>query len=272
MFKDAQYHELIRKTVVAFGTLFNDLYVYRKNSTGKTIQKMKVPLAYGPKQKFLTRIDQDSSRSADNVRTTALTLPRIGFEMTTLQYDPARKLNRIQKFKKVKGADSKSLQNSYMPVPYNVGFSLFAMAKNSEDALQVVEQILPTFQPDYTITLNVMPTLEVVRDVPIVLGDVSYEDSYDGEFTERRVIMYTLNFTAKMYLYGPVSSQKVIKRVQVDQYTNTAVNEAKREQRLVVTPNPTTADADDNFGFNEEHSFFQDADTYDPVSGTDKDS
>ena len=272
MFKDAQYHELIRKTVVAFGTLFNDLYVYRKNSTGKVIQKMKVPLAYGPKQKFLTRIDQDSARSATDPKTTALTLPRIGFEMTTLQYDPARKLNRIQKFKKVKGADSKSLQQSYMPVPYNVGFSLFAMAKNSEDALQVVEQILPTFQPDYTITLNVLPTLEVVRDVPIVLNDVSYEDSYDGAFTERRVIMYTLNFTAKMYLYGPVTSQKIIKRVQVDQYTNTAVNEAKREQRLVVQPNPTTADADDNFGFNEEHSFFQDADTYDPASGTDKDS
>ena len=272
MFKDAQYHELIRKTVVAFGTLFNDLYVYRKNSTGKTIQKMKVPLAYGPKQKFLTRIDQDSSRSADNVRTTALTLPRIGFEMTTLQYDPARKLNRIQKFKKVKGADSKSLQNSFMPVPYNVGFSLFAMAKNSEDALQVVEQILPMFQPDYTITLNVMPTLDVVRDVPIVLGDVSYEDSYDGEFTERRVIMYTMNFTAKMYLYGPVTSQKIIKRVQVDQYTDTNTTVAKREQRIVVQPNPTTADADDNFGFNETHSFFQDADTYDPVSGTDKDS
>lgn len=272
MFKDAQYHELIRKTVVAFGTLFNDLYVYRKNSTGKVIQKMKVPLAYGPKQKFLTRIDQDSARSATDPKTTALTLPRIGFEMTTLQYDPARKLNRIQKFKKVKGADSKSLQQSYMPVPYNVGFSLFAMAKNSEDALQVVEQILPTFQPDYTITLNVLPTLEVVRDVPIVLNDVSYEDSYDGAFTERRVIMYTLNFTAKMYLYGPVTSQKIIKRVQVDQYTSTAVNEAKREQRLVVQPNPTTADADDNFGFNEEHSFFQDADTYDPASGTDKDS
>ena len=272
MFKDAQYHELIRKTVVAFGTLFNDLYVYRKNSTGKTIQKMKVPLAYGPKQKFLTRIDQDSSRSADNVRTTALTLPRIGFEMTTLQYDPARKLNRIQKFKKVKGADSKSLQHSYMPVPYNVGFSLFAMAKNSEDALQIVEQILPTFQPDYTITLNVMPTLEVVRDVPIVLGDVSYEDSYDGEFTERRVIMYTLSFTAKMYLYGPVTSQKIIKRVQVDQYTDTNTAVAKREQRYVVQPSPTTADADDNFGFNEERSFFQDADDYDPVSGTDKDS
>ena len=272
MFKDAQYHELIRKTVVAFGTLFNDLYVYRKNSTGKVIQKMKVPLAYGPKQKFLTRLDQDSARSAENVKTTALTLPRIGFEMTTLTYDAPRKLNRVQKFRKVKGADSKSLQNAYMPVPYNVGFSLFAMAKNSEDALQIVEQILPTFQPDYTISLNVLPTMEIVRDVPIVLNDVSYEDSYDGSFTERRVIMYTLNFTAKMYLYGPVTSSKIIKRVQVDQYSDTNVNVAKREQRIVVTPNPTTADADDNFGFNEVHSFFQDADSFDPDSGTDKDN
>ena len=159
-----------------------------------------------------------------------------------------------------------------MPVPYNVGFSLFAMAKNSEDALQIVEQILPMFQPDYTISLNVMPTMEIVRDVPIVLNDVAYEDTYDGNFTERRVIMYTLNFTAKMYLYGPVTSSKIIKRVQVDQYTDTNVNVAKREQRIVVTPNPTTADADDNFGFNETHSFFQDADEYDPASGTDKES
>ena len=272
MFKDAQYHELIRKTVVAFGTLFNDMYVYRKNSTGKIIQKMKVPLAYGPKQKFLVRLDQDSARTAEDGKTTALTLPRIGFEMTTLSYDAPRKLNRIQKFRKVKGADSKSLQHSYMPVPYNVGFSLFTMAKNSEDALQIVEQILPMFQPDYTISLNVMPSMEIVRDVPIVLNDVAYEDTYDGSFTERRVIMYTLNFTAKMYLYGPVTSQKIIKRVQVDQYTNTDTTVAKREQRIVVTPNPTTADADDNFGFNEVHSFFQDADSYDPDSGTDKDN
>jgi hypothetical protein len=270
MFKDAQYHELIRKTVVAFGTLFNDMYVYRKNSTGKVIQKMKVPLAYGPKQKFIVRLDQDSTRTAADTKTTAMTLPRIGFEMTTLQYDPGRKLNRIQKFKKVKGADAKSLKQAYMPVPYNVGFSLFTMAKNSEDALQIVEQILPMFQPDYTVALNVMPTLEVVRDVPIVLNDVNYEDSYDGAFTERRVIMYTLSFTAKMYLYGPVTSQKIIKSVQVDQYTDTDTTVAKREQRYKVTPSPTTADADDNFGFNETHSFFQDALDYDPDSGTDK--
>jgi hypothetical protein len=270
MFKDAQYHELIRKTIVAFGTLFNDLYIYRRSSTGKINQKMKVPLAYGPKQKFLARIDQDSTRGADNVKTTALTLPRIGFELTGLTYDPARKLNRIQKFKKVKGADSKSLSNVYMPVPYNVSFTLFTMAKNSEDALQIVEQILPMFQPDYTVSLNVMPQLDIVRDVPIILNDVTYEDSYDGAFTERRVLMYTLSFTAKMYLYGPVTSTSVIKQVQVDQYTNTNTTTARREQRYVVTPNPTSADADDDFGFNETRSFFQDADEYDPSSGEDK--
>ena len=270
MFKDAQYHELIRKTIVAFGTLFNDLYIYRRSSTGKINQKMKVPLAYGPKQKFLARIDQDSTRGADNVKTTALTLPRIGFELTGLTYDPSRKLNRIQKFKKVKGADSKSLSNVYMPVPYNVSFTLFTMAKNSEDALQIVEQILPMFQPDYTVSLNVMPQLDIVRDVPIILNDVTYEDSYDGAFTERRVLMYTLSFTAKMYLYGPVTSTSVIKQVQVDQYTNTNTTTARREQRYVVTPNPTSADADDDFGFNETRSFFQDADEYDPSSGEDK--
>ena len=249
MFKDAQYHELIRKTIVAFGTLFNDLYIYRRASSGKVNQKMKVPLAYGPKQKFLARIDQDSTRSADDVKSTALTLPRIGFELTGLTYDPSRKLNRIQKFKKVKGADTKSMTNVYMPVPYNVSFTLFTMAKNSEDALQIVEQILPMFQPDYTVSLNVMPSLDIVRDVPIILNDVTYEDSYDGTFTDRRVLMYTLSFTAKMYLYGPVTSTKVIKQVQVDQYTNTSTATAKREQRYVVTPNPTTADADDDFGF-----------------------
>jgi len=272
MFKDAQYHELIRKTIVAFGTLFNDMYIYRRSSTGKVTQKMKVPLAYGPKQKFIARIDQDTTRSADAPKSTALTLPRIGFELTGLTYDATRKLNRIQKFKKTKGSDTKQVSNVYMPVPYNVGFSLFVMAKNSEDALQIVEQILPMFQPDYTVALNVMPQLDVVRDVPIVLNDVNYEDSYDGGFTDRRVLMYTLGFTAKMYLYGPVSSQSVIKQVQVDQYTDTNTQTAKREQRYVVTPNPTSAAADDDFGFNETRSFYQDADDYDSETGTDKDT
>ena len=270
MFTNSFYHEVVRKTVVAFGSLFNNLYVVRKDNTGKVVQRMKVPLAYGPKQKFLTRLDQDSTRAPNDPQKTSVTLPRLGFEMTSLSYDSTRKLNRVQKFKKVKGADDKSMTSQFMPVPYNIGFTLYTMAKNSDDALQIVEQILPYFQPDYTVTLNAIPDMEIVRDVPIILNDVSYEDSYDGDFTSRRVIMYTMSFTAKNYLYGPVTSSKVIKQVQVDQYSDMPVNAPKREQRLVVTPNPIDADGDDNFGFNETTSFFEDAKTFDPASGTDK--
>jgi len=269
MFKDAQYHELIRKTVVAFGTLFNDMYVYRKNSTGKTIQKMKVPLAYGPKQKFLVRLDQDANLDSK----VAITLPRLGFEIQNLAYDPARKLNRVQKFKKAKSSGNKLVDSQYMPVPYNLDFELYAMAKQSDDALQMIEQIVPYFQPDYTVTINDMSDMGIKRDVPIILNSINYEDSYRGDFNERRAIIYTLNFTCKFYLYGPVTSDKVIKQVQVDQYSDLPINAPSREQRYTVTPNPSTAtiaDVDnDDFGFNEQVSFFEDAKTFDSKTGED---
>ena len=270
MFDNTFYHEIVRKTVVAFGTLFNNLYIVRTNNQGVVTQRMKVPLAYGPKQKFLVRLEQNPDLNK-NVKT-AITLPRIGFEMTGLSYDPGRKLNRIGTYKKTKGSDKKSQLRQYMPVPYDVTFSLFVMAKNSDDALQIVEQILPFFQPDYTITLNSIPDMNIVRDVPIVLNSVNYTDTYDGDFTTRRVLTYDFQFTAKVYLYGPVQSQKVIRQVQVDQYSDTNTVTAKREQRYTVTPVPADALGDeDNFGFNETRSFFQDADSYDPKSGTDKD-
>ena len=260
------YHETMRKVVVAFGTIFNNINIVRKNNSGTIIQKMKVPLAYGPAQKFLTRLDNDPSLK----NKVAVTLPRIGFEIANLAYDPVRKLNRVQKFKKVKSSDTNKLDVQYMPVPYNLDFTLYVMAKNSDDALQIVEQILPYFQPDYTITINDMADMGIKRDVPIILSSVSYEDSYQGNFEERRAIMYTLTFTAKFYLYGPVTSDKVIRTVQVDQYTDSKVNAPSREQRYTVTPNPASADADDDFGFNETSSFFEDSKNFDPVSGTDK--
>ena len=260
------YHESMRKVVVAFGTLFNNINIVRKDNAGKVIQSMKVPLAYGPQQKFLARLNQDPNLAAK----VAITLPRIGFEINGISYDPSRKLNRVQKFKKAKGSDKNKLDTQFMPVPYNLDFTLFVMAKNSDDALQIVEQILPYFQPDYTVTINDMTDMGIKRDVPIVLGSVSYEDNYQGNFEERRAIIYTLTFTAKFYLYGPVTSDKVIKTVQVDQFANAQVNAPTREQRYTVTPNPASADADDDFGFNETSSFFQDAKDFDPVSGEDK--
>ena len=144
------------------------------------------------------------------------------------------------------------------------------MAKQSDDALQIVEQILPFFQPDYTLTVNDMVDMGIKRDVPIVLNSISYEDNYQGDFETRRALIYTLDFTAKFYLYGPVTSQGVIKTVQVEQYSDLPDASPKREQRYKVTPKPMSADADDDFGFNETTSFFQDAKDFDPVSGTDK--
>ena len=261
------YHETVRNVIVAFGTMFNNIQIVRKDNSGTVTQTMKVPLAYGPKQKFLTRLDQDPSLSA----ATAITLPRLGFEIGALTYDSARKLNRVQKFKKVKSSssDASKLDTQYMPVPYNMDITLYAMAKNSDDALQIVEQILPYFQPDYTLTINDMVDMGIKKDVPIILTDVSYEDSYQGDFEARRAIIYTMSFTTKFFLYGPVTSSKVIKTVQVDQYSNLPDVTPTREQRYTVTPNPNTADADDDFGFNETSSFFEDAKNFDSVSGTD---
>ena len=260
------YHETIRNVVIGFGTIFNNIQLVRKDNAGNVQQTMKVPLAYGPRQKFLVRLNDD----ADLSKAAAVTLPRIGFEITGLTYDPARKLNRVQRFKKVKGDKSEQLDTQYMPVPYNVDFQLYILAKQSDDALQVVEQILPYFQPDYTITLNDNPNMDVKKDIPVILNNISYEDDYQGDFTTRRAIIYTLEFTCKFYLYGPITSSKVIKTVQVDQYADLPDTSPKREQRLTVTPDPTTADADDDFGFNEVTSFFTDAKEYNPVTGEDE--
>ena len=260
------YHESIRKVIIAFGTTFNNIQLVRKDNDGNITQTMKVPLAYGPRQKWLVRLNED----ADISKQVAVTLPRIGFEIQTLSYDPTRKLNRVQKFKKVKGSNSDRLDTQYMPVPYNLSIQLYVMAKQSDDALQIVEQILPFFQPDYTLTINDMTDMGIKRDVPIILNDISYEDNYQGDFEQRRALIYTLDFTAKFYLYGPVTSSGVIKTVQVDQYADLPDASPRREQRYKVTPKPSNADADDDFGFNETVSFFQDAKDFDPVSGTDK--
>ena len=260
------YHETTRKIVVAFGTLFNDIHLVRKDNSGVIHQSMKVPLAYGPRQKYLVRLADDPDLS----KQTAVTLPRIGFEIAGLSYDPTRKLQRVQKFKKVKGAKASQLDTQYMPVPYNIDFELYILSKQSDDALQIVEQILPYFQPDYTVTINDNTDMGVKRDVTVILNSIAYEDDYQGDFASRRAIIYTLSFTAKFYLYGPVTSSKVIKTVQVDQYKDLPDQSPRREQRYSVTPNPTTADADDDFGFSETVSFFQDAKEFNSETGSDE--
>ena len=243
------YNESLRKTVIAFGSLFNDIYITRKDSTGAAIQTLKVPLAYGPKQKFIIRLEADPGLD----RAVAITLPILGFEISGLEYDPSRKLNRIIKQRKVSNTEDKKLkqmQSQYSPVPYNLNFELFCMAKNSDDGIQIVEQIIPFFQPEYTISLKEVPEMDIVRDVPMVLNSTNYEDTYAGDFTERRAIIYTFNFTAKAYVYGPVSTSKPITKAEVKTYADLPSASPTRVQKIVTTVT-SGPDAEDNFGFNE---------------------
>ena len=268
MFGSHFYNEGIRRLTIGFGQLFNNIIVQNKSSTGAVTKRYRVPLAYAPKEKFLVRLDEQANL---NNREFAITLPRMGFEMTGLSYDSSRKLNKMQKFKQVKaGEDGKVMDYNYTPVPYNVNYTLNIFTATAENGLIIVEQILPFFQPDYTVTVNMVPDLNIKRDVPIVLNSVNYEDSYDGTFTNRRAVIYTLSFTAKTYLFGPMANSKVIKEVQDDLYTDTNKPPATREERIIITPNPANADADDDFGFTTQILSFSDGKNYNPSSDTDE--
>ena len=250
------YNQGMRKMTVAFGQVFNNIQIKRQGSDS-TIQSIRVPLAYAPKEKFLVRLDQQPSLDD---RQFAVTLPRMGFEISGIEYDGSRKLTKVQKFKTTK-TNSGVMNFNYMPVPYNISYNLYCFTATAEGGLQIVEQILPYFQPDYTVTINVVPEMGIKRDVPIVLNNINYEDSYSGDFESRRAVIYTLNFTAKTYLYGPASTQKVIRETQADMHTDLPA--ATREERITVVLNPESADADDDFGFTTTISFFQDSKNYD---------
>ena len=262
------YHEILRKTVISFGTLFNDIHIRHKDQSGKEISDMKVALAYGPMQKFLARLEQQPELN----RATQITLPRMSFEMTNISYDSTRKAGITQTFK---ASDGTNLRKVFMPVPYNIGFELNIYCKLNDDALQIVEQILPFFQPSLNVTIDLISSIGEKRDIPIVLNNVSFMDDYEGDFSTRRALIYTLNFTAKTYLFGKIADNAtgLIKKVEVDYYTNTNPVTAKREMRYTVTPKATEDKNNDgvidriddallgpgdDFGFSEGLEFFQD--------------
>ena len=191
------YHQNIRKTIVAFGNLFNNLYIKHEDGDGNDYSDVRVPLAYGPTQKFLARLEQQ----ADLNKPVAITLPRMSFEMNSIKYDPARKSGISQSFK---SSDGNNIKKVFMPVPYNIGFELNIMAKLNEDVLQIIEQILPFFQPAFSVTVDMVDIIGEKKDIPIVLDDISFRDDYEGDFSTRRILLYTLRFTAKTYLFGPI--------------------------------------------------------------------
>ena len=228
------YHQIIRKTLVSFGTLFNDIWVRHTDANDGSVGEMKVPLAYGPSQKFLARLEQQ----ADLNRATQITLPRMSFEMNNIAYDPTRKVSVTQTFKAVYESDGSKVKKVFMPVPYNIGFELNIMCKLNDDALQIIEQILPYFQPSFNISVELIDSIGEKRDIPIVLDSMNFVDDYEGDFSTRRALIYTLQFTAKTYLFGRIAetTDGIIRKVQVDYYGDTNLQTANRELRYVATP------------------------------------
>ena len=259
------YHEIIRKTIVSFGTLFNNIYIRHEDKNNNVVDETKVGLSYGPMQKFLAKIEQQ----ADLKKPIAITLPRMSFEMVSLQYDPTRKTSVTQTFRACD--ESGSIKKVYMPVPYNIGFELSIYSKLSDDALQIVEQILPFFQPSLNLTLDLIDSIGEKKDIPIVLDSIDMQDDYEGDFSVRRALIYTLRFTAKSYMYGPIaeSTEGLIRKVQVDMYTDTNTQTAKREVRYTVTPDPINAEPGDDFGFSEFWEDFSDSKNYSSTQQTD---
>ena len=270
MFGQHFYHKQIRNTVIAFGTIFNNINIKRLDSSGNPLQNIRVPLSYSPKEKFIARLEQNTDLTGDD-SSVAITLPRMAFDITGYAYDASRKLNKNQKINKVTtNSDTTKLNTQYMPVPYDVKFELSVFTATSDDGLQIIEQILPYFQPDYTVTMIENSTMDTKRDIPFILENVNYEDSYTGALTSLRRITYTLSFTAKIYLYGPISTSAVIKKVSADLYTDTADKSPSRSERVTVTPNPTSADKDDTYTYTTTLEFFDDGKNYDESTGNDE--
>ena len=230
---DYFYNEILRKTIISFGTLFNGISITHTDSSDATVNVTKVPLAYGPTQKFLARLTQQP----DLNRATAITLPRMSFEFTGLTYDPSRKVTTTQQIV-VQDPDSNAdIKKVFMPVPYNMQFELAIMCKLNDDALQITEQILPYFQPAYNLSVQLVSGIKEKRDIPIVLENVTFQDDYEGDFDTRRVLLYTLRFTAKTYLFGPVSSatKDIIKKTTVS-YLAGGSKSVERDITYSVTP------------------------------------
>lgn len=242
------YHQHIRKAIVAFGTIFNQITVERKNSAGEIAQSIRVPLAYAPKQKFLTRI---SSVTGNDPAAVAVTLPRIGFEITGLQYNPAKKINLLTKNVAVgAGDDPNKLRTQFTSTPYDMSISLYIAAKNQDDGLQIIEQILPFFNPDFCVTINDIPEMGIKRDLQIVLESINYEDNYESDYSQRSTLIWNLNFTLGLNFYGPVEQQGIIKTAIANTYA--AIDAENSTINYQVTTTPDDATVVDNWDYVEQ--------------------
>lgn len=290
-------HDLLRKYVYYFGSLFDDMTVQRYDSAGTRVQTIGVPIAYAPKEKMLVRVNVDPTLNQQ----VAIQLPRIGFEITSFSYDGQRKLNTLNK-RVAAPNDTQKLNYQYQGVPYDITFSMYIMVKNAYDGVQLVEQILPFFTPDWTATLNLVPSMGLKIDVPVIFQSIVTEDVYEGDFDTRRALIYTMDFLMKAQIFGPVKTGEIIKKTIVDMYVPTAINSGAttsnttiqdseigttaREERMTVSPGLTTSNtattnslatvayttikATDPYGFVEDFNFYQDGKKRNPANGNDE--
>lgn len=240
MFGHTWYFSTMRKYVILFGTLFNDIHITRTNAAGVTVDLLKVPLSYAAKEKMLARLENDPNID----RQTAILLPRMSFEMTGVSYDQNRKLNTLGRVAVIDPNNKNKLKYQYNPVPYNFDFKLSVYVKNAEDGTKIIEQILPFFTPDWTATVALIPEMNIHMDIPVILNNITVEDSYEGKFEERRALIWTLSFTLKGYIYGPVKKNGIIKFANttfyIPDHTNvdikTAVGNTSPNDRVTVAP------------------------------------
>lgn len=270
MFGETFYHQGIRKLVIAFGTLFNEIILVRHNESNEEIDRIRVPIVYAPKQKYIIRNTQDPQ----NTQQVAVVYPRMSFEIVGLDKDMTRKLTSTTYNTSQKDENNYNIQ--YVPVPYNVGINLYIIGKNSDDVIQLVERIIPQFRPQYEFTLLMIPELNLKDDVALELEGAKFDDSYDGQFDDRRTIVWTLKFNAKILLYGRITKQGIIRKVQTDilipegSITPQSIAEASRSARITVEPDPIDASPTDDFGFSTSIEEFEDGLKYNPVTGQDE--
>ena len=222
------YWGTIRKSVIAFGNMFNSIVIQRLDSEGNVVQLIKVPLAYAPRQKFLAKIEQRPDVDVQNIQ---VLLPRMSFEMVDIAHDPNRKISPVQQTRNVTG-NGLTLNTQYAPSPYNITMLLYIYARNMDDGLQVVEQILPYFNPDYNLSLKTIPELGIKNDLPIILDSIGFEDDYEGDMTTRRAIIWTISFTMKLNFYGPVTEQGIVRKVISNSFSDSELN--NRQQIITV--------------------------------------
>lgn len=228
-------HSLLRKYTIVFGTLFNQIYVERQDNNGTRQKTLHVPLAYGPKEKFILREAEDP----DLDRPIAQSLPRLGFERTAMFYDPERSLNSIHRNVKIDATNTDNIKTQFVPRPYNLNYSLYAMVHYAEDGDQIAEQILPYFTPDWTVNMELIPEMNISKDIPIVLESVSLDDTYEGDFQTRRAMIWTFNFIMKAWLYGPVKDGGLITKVDTNLYVPEYLNDIADTpvlEKLSITP------------------------------------